>query len=243
MNCPVSKGLCQVPTFTTQPTATAASEANCRCPNDSRSRLLVSLALLNASIAFCRGKSRSCKSCWSGFWHDPTTTKKLRSSSYSFKTRFALTPKRSADEMFQIQPALTISVIRGTSRLFESSTQGVILVATTISSYATTLGGSREGADVVVTGAEGGGGGGGGGRGGAGGAALALKDVGSEADWAAATSSRREATASNLWSLQTKTCMAHNFATHRLRHVANRYNPSEEDILRYDCISIHFTLF
>ena len=58
----------------------------------------------------------------------------------------------------------------------------MILVATTISSYATTLGGSREGADVVVTGAEGGGGGGGGGRGGAGGAALALKDVGSEAD-------------------------------------------------------------
>jgi len=116
-----------------------------------------------------------------GFWHDPTTTRKLRSSSYSFETRFALTTKRLIDEMFQTQSALTISVIRGTSRLFESSIQGVILVATTISSYATTLGGSGESADVVVMGAEGGGGGGGG----TGGGAVALKelkDVGSEVD-------------------------------------------------------------
>ena len=57
----------------------------------------------------------------------------------------------------------------------------MILVATTISSYATTLGGSGESADVVFMGAGGGGGGGGG----AGGAAVALKelkDVGSEVD-------------------------------------------------------------
>ena len=195
----------QIHAFTTQPTATATSEANCRCPNDARSRLLESLALLNASIAFCKGKSKSCNSCWLGSWHDPTTTKKLRSSSYSFEIRVAWATKRSLDEVPQIQPTLTISVIRGTSRLFESSTHGVILAATTLSSNTTTLVGIGERVDVAFTDAEGSGGGGGGGGGGGSGIvgepAATFEDADSEVYWAAATSSRRDATASNLQSL------------------------------------------
>lgn len=57
-------------------------------------------------------------------------------------------------------------MIRGTSRLFESSTHGVILAATTLSSNTTTLVGIGERVDVAFTDAEGSGGGGGGGGGG-----------------------------------------------------------------------------
>lgn len=53
--------------------------------------------------------------------------------------------------------------MRGIFRALESSTHGVILAATTVSSNAATLGGRVTGVGTAATGSGGGGGGGGGG--------------------------------------------------------------------------------
>jgi hypothetical protein len=94
----------------------------------------------------------------------------------------------------------TISLMRGTFNVLDSSIHGLMLAVTTFSSNATTVGGRVAGEGVITGGAGGGGGGGGGGgaTGAIGELTAGTAGTGPIPGCEAAISSSRDVAASNL---------------------------------------------